>query len=160
MAYIVGRKSGKWEIRESRATPRGPRSRTLATFSTLIPEVIERARARAAKPVDADELRRIALRAGAPVAQPAPDRAAGELIAELASGRQLRPVLRRLLLGALHANGDSPNDAVLQATAPWIAATPRQRGEALRDLLLLADRLPPPRTRSRARFPRVESAPA
>ena len=65
MAFVVRTKRGEFEIRESRSTPKGPRSRTLATFRELSDEVIEKARARAAKPPDAEELRDAARRAGA-----------------------------------------------------------------------------------------------
>ncbi|HEX8959922.1 MAG TPA: hypothetical protein VF770_08880, partial [Solirubrobacterales bacterium] len=73
MAFIVPKKKGTWEIRESRSTPAGPRSTTLATFRELSDEVIEQARRRASKPLDAKELRQAALRAGAPLAEPAVD---------------------------------------------------------------------------------------
>src|SRR4029453_939420 len=73
MAFIVPRKNGAWEIRETRSTSDGPRSTTLASFRELTDEVIERARSRASKPLDATGLRRLALRAGAPVAEPLVD---------------------------------------------------------------------------------------
>jgi hypothetical protein len=159
MTYVVARDSGTWEIRESRATPRGPRSQTLASFRVLTPEVIEHARGRAGKPLLAEGLRRAAMRAGAPIAPRPPDRAAGELLAELAHGRQPRGALRRLLLDALRDGGEGSSDNT-RAAGAWIAATPGERGEALRDLLLLSDRLPPSRIRtaSRPRFPRIHTA--
>jgi len=159
MSYIVARRSGAWDVRETRASTAGPRSHTLATFRTLTPEVIKRAIARSSKPLSPDDLRRAALRVGAPVAAPAPDRAAGELLADLAAGRTLRPALRRLLLAALQGDGGDTSDSARSA-AEWIVATSRQRGEALRDLLLLADRLPPGREAGRPLFPRIESKPA
>ncbi len=163
-------------MRESRSTPAGPRSRTLATFKTLTPEVLERAQARSSTPLDPLELRKAALRAGAPIAAQDADRAAGELLARLATGGEPRPVLRRLLLDALGPGRTRPertgtSDSA-RSTARWITATPRERGETLRDLLLLADHLPPAdpgRTARRAgssgaparpRFPRVRSTPA
>jgi hypothetical protein len=155
MPYVIPRHSGTWEIRESHATPAGPRSRTLATFRTLTPEVIERARARSARMLDPGELRRAAARAGAPIAVDAPDRAAVDLLSELASGHAPRPVLKRLLLEALRGGPREPSSGA-QAAAMWIAATPRERGEALRDLLLLTDRLPPGRAPGgRLSFPRL-----
>jgi hypothetical protein len=159
MAYVVARRSGTWELRESRMSSAGPRSHTLATFRTLTPEVIDRARARASKPLSPEDLRRAAARAGAPVNASAPDRAAGELLADLAAGRGPRPVLKRLLIAALQDERGEASDSARSA-AEWIAATSRQRGEALRDLLLLADRLPPGRAAMRPRFPRIESKPA
>jgi hypothetical protein len=159
MAYLVPRNGGTWEIRESVASARGPRSHTLATFRVLTPEVIGRAIERATKPLCGRNLRQAAARAGAPIAPDAPDRAAGELLAELAHGRQPRGVLRRLLLTALgdETGGPAPTDNA-RAAGAWIAATPAERGEALRDLLLLSDRLPATRAVSRPRFPRIRTA--
>lgn len=141
MAYVIHRRSGTWEIRESRATPAGPRSRTLASFGTLTPEVIERAQARSSKGLDPAELRDAAARVGAPIAVDASDRAAVELLSGLASGHAPRPVLRGLLLHALRSDPGEPSSNA-RAAATWITSTPRERGEALRDLLALTDRLP------------------
>jgi hypothetical protein len=156
MAYIVARSGGSWEIRESNTTPAGPRSRTLVTFRAMTPEVIERAQARSTKHLDADELRKAVRRAGAPVAIPSSDRSAGDLLAELAAGRRPRPLLARLLVKALSSEGAPPSDNAHAASA-WIAASPEQRGETLRDLLLLVDHLPRRRARERSRFPRIAS---
>jgi len=159
MAYIVARKTGTWEIRESRNTDAGPRSRTLATFRTLTPDVIERAMARSSKNLDTSELRNAARRAGAPVATSASDRAAGELLAQLADGHRPRPLLGRLLAKALSADGSQPTDNA-EAAAAWIVASPERRGETLRDLLLLVDHLPRTRMPERPLFPRIASRPA
>lgn len=156
MAYIVARKTGAWEIRESRSTHVGPRSRTLASFRTLTPGVIERACGRSSKGLDADALRKAARRAGAPVATPGSDATAGELLAELAAGRRPRPLLARLLMQALSNEETQPKDNA-QAAAAWISASPERRGETLRDLLLLVDQLPRRAVRERARFPRIVS---
>jgi hypothetical protein len=160
MAYAVSRPGGTWEIRESRVTAVGPRGRTLATFRTLTPEVIERARARSSQPLSSSELRMIALRAGAPVTARAPNETAGELLAELAKGSRPRPALRRLLLDAIDPQAAEPVSDSARAAARWVSVSPAQRGETLRDLLLLTDRLPARRTRSRPRFPRIRSQPA
>jgi len=149
-----------WEIRESRTTAAGPRARTLATFRVLSAEVLERARTRSSRPVSADELRAIATRAGAPVLARSPNQSAGELLAELASGSQPRPALRKLLLDAIDPNPAEPASDSARAAARWIAVSPARRGETLRDLLLLADRLPTGRASARARFPRIQSGPA
>ncbi len=159
MAYVVARRSGTWEVRESRSTTAGPRSRTLATFRTLTPEVLALARTRAFTPFDPHELRKAALRAGAPVASSDADRDAGELLAELAGGRRPRPVLVRLLRDALQPGSATLSDSA-HAAARWATATSQQRGETLRDLLLLADRLPPARRAPQQRFPRLRSTPA
>jgi len=157
MAYVVSHRSGSWELRESRSTEVGPRSRTLVSFRTLTPDILERARRRAGKPLSTAEIHRAAGRAGAPIARSAPNEAAARLLAELTSGRRPSAALRRLLLDALGGLGGDPSDAE-RAAAPWIAATPEQRGEALKDLLLLADRLPSPTRSTAPHFPRIESS--
>jgi hypothetical protein len=121
--------------------------------------VIEHAQARSAGHLDAGELRKAARRAGAPVAAAIPDRAAGDLLSQLAAGHRPRQSLARLLVKALSADGAQPTDNA-EAAAAWIAASPERRGETLRDLLLLVDRLPRARTPERARFPRIASRPA
>ena len=80
-------------------------------------------------------------------------------------GRRPRPVLARLLADALQvAQGaspdrprgstarDAPSDGA-RAAAAWIAASAQSRGDALRDLLLLADRLPARAAPSRRQLP-------
>jgi hypothetical protein len=159
MAYVVARPGRRFEIRESRATPLGPRARTLATFGVLDGAVVARAAERSASTLDVHALRASARRAGAPVAvDDGPDRAARALLARLAGGHHPSPVLTALLTDQL---AGSPGGAVPDAArgvVPWIDASPAQRGDALRDLLLLADRLPPPRMK-RPRFPKLGPAP-
>ncbi|HYV14745.1 MAG TPA: hypothetical protein VE972_01845 [Conexibacter sp.] len=152
------RRNGTWELRESSATSAGPRSRTLATFRVLTPDVLGHARARAGHSFDETAVRHAARRVGAPIAPPVADAAAGDLLAELAAGRAPRSALRRLLQDALGAEGGEPTDTA-RAAGAWVSASSQQRGEALWDLLLLADHLPAPRTlgRDRPRFPRIRS---
>jgi hypothetical protein len=143
MAFVTSNKRGGFEIRESQTTPKGPRSRTLATFRELTDDVIEKARARAPKPLSAEEVRRAAQRAGAPGAREPIDRAARELIAELGKGRSMDPGLRRMLADLL-AEEQKPRSAgdAAHSVAEWMTATPDERGRTLVDLLLLADALP------------------
>src|ERR1051326_8390821 len=101
MAFIVPTKSGRFEIRESKSTPDGPRSRTLASFKELDDQVIHKAQEKATKALDTAELRRAARRAGASVSAAPVDRAARELIAELGKGRHPDPTLRHMLLDLL-----------------------------------------------------------
>jgi|HubBroStandDraft_6_1064221.scaffolds.fasta_scaffold528130_1 hypothetical protein len=159
MAYVVAKRSGIFEIRESHVTARGPRSRTLASFRTLTPEALAKAAARASKPFDAEQLRRAAQRKGAPIARSASDMAAATLLTELEQGRPPRASLGRLLRETLAgtAGSLSSNSA---AAAAWIGSTPQRRGQALHDLLLLVDSLPTRPGVARARFPRIESRPA
>lgn len=160
MAFIVPTKRGTFEVRESRSTPKGPRSRTLASFEELTDEVIEKAVQRASKPLNPDELRSAARRVGAPVARPAVDQAARELIAQLGMGREPEPRLRRLLTAKLErgaADAITPRDPS-SAVAEWMAATPADRGKTLVDLLLLADALPSGGRRGKPLlFPRLKS---
>lgn len=150
-------------MRESRSTARGPRSQTLASFSELTDEVIAKARAKAAKPPSAEGLRRAARRVGAPVARPPIEQAARELIAELARGNRVDPALRQILIELLERGyredaGPSPANEAARAVAIWMAATPKERGRALFDLLLLADALPSGGRKDKPlRFPRLDS---
>lgn len=169
MAYVVGTKRG-YEVRESHSTPKGPRSRTLVTFKELSSEVIEKARARAVKPPEVEELRDAAIRAGAPLAEEPVDRAARELLRLLGEGARVEPKLRHLLLDSLGREGpiatgsppsSIPTPAVsdaARAAAQWIGATPERRGAALVDLLGLADALPFEIRSEEIGFPRLSSS--
>ena len=128
MAYVVPRKNGSWEVRETRTTPDGPRSRTLAAFRELSDEVIARARDRAEKPIDPDQLRQAALHAGAPLEQSRADRAAAQLLEQLNMGREPRRALRRLLADAVKDQDGGLSDAA-QAAQEWFPPQlPRKRG--------------------------------
>jgi len=124
---------------------------------------IEKARDKAAQAIDAEELRRAARRAGAPVARSAVNQAARELIAELSKGHAPDLTLRHMLFDLLRNGGDdsperSPTREAEHAVAEWMAASPHERGAALVDLLLLADALPHSGRRGRPlRYPRLDS---
>lgn len=179
MAYVTARANDTWEIRESVSTPDGPRSRTLASFRTLSDDVIERALARAERPLDADAIRAAARRAGAPIDLATADRAAADLLRELADGREPHPILRGLLIEALREDPparlgeprreprspsatetlpfESSDNA--RASAAWLTRTPNERGAALHDLLLLADEFPSDRRAGQPiGFPRLDRA--
>lgn len=164
MAYVVETKRG-YEIRESRSTPKGPRSRTLATFKELSDEVIEKARARAAKAPEPTQLRDAAIRAGAPLAEEPVDRAARETLRLLAGGAMVDPMLRRLLLdglGAEERRAPGPSQSYVvsdaaRAASQWIGASLERRGAALVDLLGLADALPFEIRSEEIDFPRLSS---
>ena len=165
MAYVVPTRRGEFEIRESRSTPKGPRSRTLANFKELTDEVIAKAWEKAAKPLNPEDLRDAARRSGATVAPRPIDRAARELIAELAKGRRLDPSLRHLaadLLGRENGTGGrKPVTDAERSAAEWMASTLRERGTALVDLLLLGDALPHGhRVGKPLEFPRLDSTAA
>lgn len=157
MPFVTTTKNGRYEIRESRNTPAGPRSRTLASFKELDAEAIEKAQARAEAPLDPVKLRRAAQRAGAPIAASGVDAAARELLARLARGEQPSPMLKRLLLDALEGPEREPVSDAARAASEWVDATPGERGEALADLLQLADAVPLRRRPPESEFPRLRS---
>lgn len=173
MAFVVKTKRGRFEVRESRSTEAGPRARTLASFTELTDEVVEKAQARAEKTLDAGALREAATRAGAPVAGTPVDEAARRTLRLLARGEhEIDPMLKRLLLDALEHDepsmrgaleGPSPapsHDPVSDAArsaSEWIGADLAERGRALRDLLELGDALPLRRRPDAIGFPRLAS---
>jgi hypothetical protein len=145
MAYIVRSRGRRYEIRESVATPEGPRSRTLATFAVLDDATLASARSRSGGTIDGPALRRAAIRVGAPVADRAPDAAARRLVAELAAGHRPTPALASLLRRALDA-ADVPITAEVAGDMElWVDADDERRGRALVELLELGDQLPVPR---------------
>jgi len=148
MAYVVKRPGGRWEVRESVSTERGPRARTLASFRRLTPAVIQRAVRRASRPVTPAQIAESAERAGA--TGYAADAAARAVLAELGRGRRPAAGLRRALLGLLSDPPalDTPGGGVVE----WLGATDEERGAALRDLLRLTDRFPAWR-RGRLQYP-------
>jgi hypothetical protein len=150
MTYIVANRRGTFEARESRTTDDGPRSRTLATFRELDQPAIEKIIARAERPPSESELRDLALRAGAGVAGTPIDTATRATLRSLARGEEPSPRLRRLLLGALGGEGHPAEE--------WLGSSLTDRGEALRQLLLLTDALPVRRRSNEIGFPRLDSA--
>jgi hypothetical protein len=162
MAYFVHRGDNRFDLREAISTPDGPRSRTLATFrAPLTPEVLERAAARATRPFDRDAVLGAAASRGLAVTARRDERAARELLAQLRGGARLDPVLATLLRDALMAAEAAPVPARLAEVAEWIGAPAARRGEAVRDLLRVSDRIVRSRSRVVARparsFPRFSS---
>jgi len=134
MAYVVPRKSGRFEIRESLYTPGGPRSRTLAGFRLLTDQVLDAAAQRAQRPFDAEAVIRSGRRAGAriQVASPGADRARDRF---LAGSRRMAATIAR------------PAAPAARRTDP---------GAALLELLGFADTIrasQPPRPREPLAFP-------
>lgn len=165
MAYVVATYPGRFEVRESKATEKGPRSRTLVSFRELTDEVIEKVQASAAKPPTAEELKRAALKAGARVQDSELDGAAKTALRRIASGDRPRPILRRLLLDSLLREEGSyqPSSSTslvsdaARAASEWIGAAPEERAQALRDLLELADAVPIRPRPHEIGFPRLKS---
>jgi hypothetical protein len=154
MASIVRTRDGRWEARESVRTPRGPRSRTLASFRELDDETIEHAISRAGSPLTAGELIATARRAGAPVAMNPADQAAVRLLHELTRSRRPRVGLRRAL--AEHLAGEESPSHEIRAGAEWAGVGSDERAKTLVDLLELVDAMPHKR-RGALRFPPLAS---
>jgi hypothetical protein len=162
MTHIVRRRRARFEIRESLATPRGPRSRLLASFrEPLTPDVIERAAARATRRFDRGALVRRARAAGIAVAPRRREPEVRALLARLHRPDPLDPALAALLRQKLGERPQTELPEALAEVAEWVGAGAEKRGAALRELLDLygriADSRPPPRQRQRRRFPRFSS---
>ena len=153
MAYVVARQGRRYEARESVSTAAGPRARTLATFTELDDDVLALVHERATTPLDDAALLRSARKAGAPVSvgRSDADRAARTLLAELNAGRAPSPILAAALEDALGTVRETRRRRALpdpvRAAMAWAGSSLAERGEALRDLLLLADHIPARATR-------------
>ncbi len=159
--YLVLRADGRFEIREALATPRGPRTRTLATArGALGPELLEQAARRATRPFDAERVRERARELGLSVTERREDRAARELLAVLRGGGELDPVLAAQLREELARRPRESQPVELAEVGEWVGADDGRRGEALRGLLRVSDRITRSRTvRAKAKrvFPRFRS---
>jgi hypothetical protein len=161
MAYLYLRKNGRVEIREAHTTPRGPRSRTLASFRGALTEaVLDRADSAAARGLDRDAIRRRARELGVAVAAASADALARPLIGRLRRGERLDPVLAHALREALEGRESAPVPADLADVLEWLGASDHERGRALRGVLRLYDRIARSRGAVREaeaeRFPRFE----
>lgn len=160
MAYVVRRPGDRFELRESRWTQDGPRSRTLVTFRELSTEAIELALARSHGVITKADLVAVARRAGAPVARSRADEAGARLIAALGDGEILDSGIERLIrdrLGQAPSSRDKAVSDAERAAATWLGRSLEERGEALRDLLSMGDRLPVREQRDKPRFPVIRT---
>jgi len=88
MTFVVPRRGGRFEIRESIHTTSGPRARTLANFAVLTEVVLSKAAQRSLRPFDRDAVITSARRSGAPIlgveqagaGSPASSRQAGDFV--------------------------------------------------------------------------------
>jgi hypothetical protein len=99
---------------------------------------------------------RRALALGAPHAARTTARLGWRLLQELESGHEVPPVLAGVLAARLGAVRGTIPDTVAPLS-DWFGATPQERGDALRDLLRLTDRIPVRPRRRGKRFPRIAS---
>jgi hypothetical protein len=162
MAYLVRRSPTRVEIRESRSTPKGPRSRVLASFpEPLTRDVLDRAAARATRSFDAAGLVRRARAQGIPVLERSREPEARALLSRLRRGDPLDPVLAASLRTALARLPEAAIPESLADVSEWVGASAAERGAALRELLDLYGHIarsrPPRRRRPRERFPRFSS---
>jgi hypothetical protein len=67
MAFVVRRRDGRFEIRESIYTKSGPRARSLGNFAALTEQVLSKAGQRASRPFDREAVIASAIRSGSPV---------------------------------------------------------------------------------------------
>jgi hypothetical protein len=142
MAFVIERADGRYEIRETVRTPKGPRARTLAIFAECSDEVLDQAEARAVGRFD-----RQAILARLPllvVPWKRSDRTvdlARELLAELARGRPLPPAFVGALKQALADLPDEMPDTI-PPMLDWVGASAERRARVSRDLLRTIDAFP------------------
>lgn len=158
MAFVVSKPNGTWEVRESRRSPAGPRSRTLATFHEFTPEIADQVADRSSKPVDNDDIRSKVVRAGAPVRDSEVEHAAKTLLRQMSLGQKPRRALARLIADSLPEVRGSTVSHEAERMKLWVGASMGERSEALIDLLGLGDALPPVKRRDATIFPRIESS--
>jgi len=140
VATIVARRDGRFEIRESFRTPGGPRSRTLAAFRVMTEEVLDGAARRARSRLDRSALVRRARDLGAQYEESHEDRAALDVLSRLSHGGKLAPSVAGALRDALRGSPAGVTDSI-PPVLEWLGRGAAERGEALRDLLRLADRV-------------------
>lgn len=157
MAFLVARKNGRFEIRESVATAVGPRARTLASFRELDDDVLDRAAANARGRFDRAVIAARAAELAVPRRADSASRRARELIGDLRHGRRPAPGLITLLRAELPQSVAPIPDTIEQAYE-WIGRSDAERGATLRDLLQLADAFPQRPRPDHSSFPRIRSA--
>ncbi len=158
MAYVIHRSDGRFEIRESVHTERGPRARTLATFRTLDDDVLDHAARRATRVFDRAVVVERAVERGAEYVPADTAALAASLIRSIATGGRLPATLAAALRHQIGDRGSLPD--TIPPLIDWLGASLADRGDALRNLLRMTDRLPPPRRRGSQQYPRISSVPA
>lgn len=158
----IRRQGRRYEIRECRSTPRGPRQYVLASFTgVLTPEILDAAEQAAQRPFDRERLVARARGLGAGVSRRRRNRAARALLASLQRGAPLDPRLVTLLREALEPLPAAPLPEHLEEASEWLGQPEADRGRALRGLLRTADRIREARGALRARderrYPRFHS---
>jgi hypothetical protein len=165
VAFLTRRGDDRIEIRETRRTDAGPRARSLASFrGALTPEVLDIAESRAAGAFDRQLLLQRASALGIPVTTKRPSRPVRDLLGLLHRGVGFDPTLLAALRDAIDRAGAAGLPVALREVAEWIGSTDRQRGEALRGLLRVSDRIvasrAPVREKPYTPYPRFHSRPS
>jgi hypothetical protein len=152
MAYVVARPRGRFEIRESVHTARGPRARSLANFAALTDEVLNTARRRATRPFDPVAVRASARRAGSPVRRGRRARAARSAATSTPAPAQTVPTrapapgrVPAITPAAAHrfVAGTRRMARSLEPRPPAGEEPRREPGETLIDLLNFAEQITP-----------------
>ena len=162
MAYLVRRPNGTIQIRESVRLPKGPRSRTLASFNNAVlnDRALSEAERKASRPFDRNALIEQAHRLGV-VWEAATNAAARSLVMSLRKGEHLDPILVGLLKAELAELPAATVKGELSEAADWLGCPDDERGSALRSLLRLEDAavqsMGPPSSRRDQRYPTIDS---
>lgn len=163
MASLTIRRDGRYEIRESESTRRGPRSRTLAIFSELTDAHLDRAAARARGRFDREAILARARELGVPIQASPATRLALELIAQIHRGEVVAPSVALVLGEALGRDSGSRLPDDVAPAVEWLGRSEEERGRAVRELLRLADRIVRSRRGGRTgdiAYPRINSSAA
>ncbi len=158
----IRRQGSRWEIRECRSTPKGPRQHRLASFrGALTPEILEEAEWAAQRPFDRTALIARARALGIPVSPQRRQDDARRLAGRLARGEPLDATLVGLLRSLLADRPVAELPEHLADVRDWLGASEAERGRTLRGLLRTADLIlgsrSALRTRPRRAFPRFSS---
>jgi hypothetical protein len=157
MAFVVERADGRYEIRETVRTPKGPRARTLAIFAECSDEVLDHAESRAVGRFDRD-----AILAKLPLFVIPWKRSdhtvdlARELLADLARGRPLPPAFVGALKQALADRPDEMPDTI-PPMLDWVGASAERRAGVSRQLLKMIDGFPRRAADPSLDFPPIDS---
>lgn len=153
MAYLVARPDGRYEIRESRRGKSGPIARSLSTFKILDRSSLDRARANCRGKFDQDQIVKRAKELGVPT-QLVGDATelALNLVAEIRSGAALAPGVAAVVREALPET-PAIDPGIAEAVAEWAGRSDRDRGDALLELMLLAEQYPDAERKGDIDFP-------
>jgi hypothetical protein len=149
MPHIRHRPPNTYEIRESHRTPKGPRARTLASFTApLTNRTLDLAEARASQQWDRAALIAEAKTKGIPFAESFIEADARRLLIDLRRNRHLNANLVKLLLDELTQMEAQPIAEELEDAVDWLGADVAERGSALCGLVRMSDQIAQSRSRA------------